>query len=276
MKLYRKLDIGTAKPDAAARRKVVHHLIDVIEPSERFSVADFLRETGSIIAGTGKEKIPLMAEGGTPLYLKALSEGLFEGPGRDEAVRKKLEEEAHKTGVESLHARLKSIDARAAGKILPSDLRRIVRALEVYELTGKPISHWQSQWGSGVAALDLRLACLTLPRKTLYERIDRRVDAMLDSGWLEECRELLKISPPLSKEASQALGYRTLFKVLQGETSLAEARARICFDTHHFARRQLGWFKRLNGIRFIEVAENEPPEKIAGRVAEAWESAVTS
>jgi len=270
MKIYRKLDIGTAKPSLEMRKEVVHHLIDSVEPHERYSVADFLREAQALIESSAQNQRPLIAEGGTPLYLKALSEGLFEGPARDEVLRKKLEDEAQAIGVEALHERLKKIDAKAGAKILSSDLRRIVRALEVYELTGQPISALQTQWGSSQPAQSVKMACLNLPRSELYRRIDRRVDAMLSAGWLEECRTLLSLDPPLSKEASQALGYRTLFKVVKGELSLEDARERICFDTHHFARRQLGWFKRMNGIRYIEVAEDEPIERIAQRVLDAW------
>lgn len=119
--------------------------------------------------------------------------------------------------------------------------------------------------------LDVRLACLRLPRGVLYARIDRRVDRMFAAGWVEECARLLALPHPLSREASQALGYSTLFKHLRGEMTLAEARERICFDTHHFARRQLGWFKRLPKLVFVDVAADEPPETIAERVARAWD-----
>jgi tRNA dimethylallyltransferase len=273
MKIYRRLDIGTAKPDLATRKEVVHHLIDMVEPHDRFSVADFIRQAEAIRSDCQRRGVPLIAEGGTPLYLKSLSEGMFEGPGRDETLRTRLEAEANVVGVEALHERLSSIDPKAAAKILRSDLRRIVRALEVFELTGKPISEFQTQWGREEHTSNVTLACLALPRKILYARIDARIDAMLRAGWLDECSALLKLPVPLSKEASQALGYRTLFKHLKGELSLAEARERICFDTHHFARRQEGWFKKLKGIRFIEVAEGEPIERIAQRVIESWNRA---
>jgi tRNA dimethylallyltransferase len=276
MKIYRRLDIGTAKPTPEMRKEVVHHQIDILEPHERYSVAGFLRDSKRICRECDSSSTPLIAEGGTPLYLKSLSEGMFEGPGRDEALRKRLESEAEAVGVAGLHERLKKIDAKAAEKILTSDLRRIVRALEVYELTGQPISQLQTQWGSVEQGTPVNIACLMLPRSVLYQRIDRRVEAMLCAGWLEECRALLDLPQPLSKEAAQAMGYRTLFKVLKGELKLADARERICFDTHHFARRQIGWFKRLSGIRFIEVAEDEPLETIAERVQEAWDSNTNS
>jgi tRNA dimethylallyltransferase len=271
MKLYRGLDIGTGKPPPEVLAAVKHHLISVREPWESFSVAEFLENADAIIAACGASGAPLIAEGGTALYLKALSEGLFAGPGRDEQLRAALEREAARTGTPQLHRRLAGLDPPAARKILPTDLRRIVRALEVHALTGVPISRWQSQWGVPRTGLDVRLACLRLPRKLLYARIDQRVDGMLAAGWIEECSRLLALPQPLSREASQALGYGTLFKHLRGELTLAEARERICFDTHHFARRQLGWFKRLPKLSFVDVAPDEPPETIAARVVRAWE-----
>jgi tRNA dimethylallyltransferase len=147
-------------------------------------------------------------------------------------------------------------------------LRRIVRALEVHALTGKPISELQTQWGQEGPKhnLDVRLACLNLPRQELYRRIDERVDRMLANGWLEECRALLELKPPLSREASQALGYRTLFGHIQGAMTFKEARDRICFDTHHFARRQLNWFRHIPSVRFVEVAGDENVATIAANV----------
>jgi len=271
MKLYRGLDIGTGKPAPAVLAAVPHHLISVREPWESFSVAEFLRQAEAVIAGCAQRGVPLLAEGGTALYLKALSEGLFAGPGRDQKLRAALESEAAVIGTPRLHERLAGIDPQAAGKILPSDLRRIVRALEVHALTGQPISRWQAQWGQVRTDLDVRLACLRLPRGLLYARIDERVDSMLAAGWVAECQRLLALPQPLSREAAQALGYNTLFKHLRGEMTLAAARTRICFDTHHFARRQLGWFKRLPKLVFVDVAADEPPETIAERVVRAWD-----
>ncbi|MCY3021973.1 MAG: tRNA (adenosine(37)-N6)-dimethylallyltransferase MiaA [Planctomycetota bacterium] len=273
MKIYRGLDIGTAKPAPGVLARTAHHLISIREPWESFSVAEFLRAAEAVIADCAARRVPLIGDGGTALYLKALSEGLFAGPGRDMKLRAALEAEAAESGVPKLHERLAKIDPDAARKILPSDLRRTVRALEVHVLTGVPISRWQSQWGMPRSDLDVRLACLRLPRAVLYERIDRRVDAMLAAGWLDECRRLLALPHPLSREALQALGYSTLFKHLRGEMSFEAARERICFDTHHFARRQLGWFRRLPKLAFVDVAPDEIPDRIAERVLAAWEGA---
>jgi len=271
MKLYRGLDIGTAKPPPETLARIRHHLVNVRDPWESFSVADFLQSALAVISDCARRGVPLLGEGGTALYLKALSEGLFAGPGRDAELRAALEAEAARTGVPKLHERLAQVDPQAAQKILPSDLRRIVRALEVYELTGVPISRWQSQWGVPRQDLDVRLVCLRLPRKELYARIDRRVDAMLAAGWLDECRRLLALPRPLSAEAVQALGYSTLFAHLRGEMTLPQARERICFDTHHFARRQLGWFRRMPKLTFVDIGDDETAERIAERVVTVWD-----
>ena len=275
MKLYRELDIGTGKPSPAERARLPHFLIDCREPHESASVAEFLLAAETLIRNAGipgSHVPPLIGEGGTALYLKALCEGLFEGPGKHAEIRARLEAEATERGSHALHERLKTVDPVAASKILPTDPRRIVRALEVFEITGRPIGEGQRPWGTARTDIDVRIACLDLPRAALYPRIDRRISAMLDSGWLDECRRLLDLNPPLSREARQALGYKTLFAHLRGEISLDAARERICFDTHHFARRQIHWFKKLPKTKFIPIADDEPAEAIAERVRLCWDS----
>ncbi|HYF52091.1 MAG TPA: tRNA (adenosine(37)-N6)-dimethylallyltransferase MiaA [Planctomycetota bacterium] len=269
MKLYRGLDIGTAKPTAAERAEIRHHLIDIKEPWESCSVAEFLKLAEGVIADTQRRGVRLIGEGGTALYVKALAEGLFEGPGADPQIRKRLEDEGQRIGVEQLHAKLKAVDPAAASKILSGDLRRIVRALEVYELTGKPITSWQQQWGVAREDMDVRLYCLRLPRELLYKRIDARVDAMLAAGWLDECRRLLALPQGLSREALQALGYRTLIAHLNGEMTLEAARERICFDTHHFARRQMMWYRKLPKLTWIDLTGSESAAEIADRLEAA-------
>ncbi|MCZ7646542.1 MAG: tRNA (adenosine(37)-N6)-dimethylallyltransferase MiaA [Planctomycetota bacterium] len=270
MKLYRRLEIGVAKPSEAERAAVRHHLIDWKDPWESCSVAEWLAEAERIAAEARARGAWLLAEGGTALYVKALREGLFEGPGRDPGLRARLDEEADARGAGALHARLKALDPRAAAKILPGDRRRIVRALEVQMLTGRPISERQAQWGALRRDLVTRVVVLTMERKELYRRIDARVARMLDAGWLEECRRLRELPKPLSREARQALGYRTLFAHLDGALGLDEARQRICYDTHHFARRQLMWFRKFPEVSWIEARPDEDPSRVADRAAEAF------
>ncbi|MGH7226083.1 MAG: tRNA (adenosine(37)-N6)-dimethylallyltransferase MiaA, partial [Gemmataceae bacterium] len=219
MTLYRRMDIGTAKPSAEERRRVPHHLIDVLEAWESASVAWWLERAVACcrdIAERGKR--PLIV-GGTPLYLKALLYGLFEGPSGDEAIRRRLIAEAEALGSAVLHARLAVVDPVSAERLHPNDVRRIVRALEVWELTGRPLSAWQTQWrqraGSASDGMNVAYAsgsspvlCLDTPRDELYARIDARVQRMIAEGWLEEARQLRQLQEPLSRQAAQALGYK--------------------------------------------------------------------
>ena len=270
MKLYKGLDIGTGKPTSEERARVPHHFVDVKNPWESASVAEFVTFAEHQIALAAERGVGLIGEGGTALYLKALGEGLFEGPGRDVEIRTRFENEVEALGAPAVHARLASFDPKTAAKILPTDGRRIVRALEVFELTGRPMGEGQRVWGTPRTDLDVRIACLDLPRPLLYARIDARIRAMVAAGWLDECRRLLTLEKPLSREASQALGYKTFLKHLRGEMPLEAAIERVCFDTHHFARRQIHWFKRMPKTVFVELEGHESPELIAERVEQAW------
>jgi tRNA dimethylallyltransferase len=254
MALYRGMDIGTAKPDPAARRRVRHHLIDVLDPWESASVAWWLREAITCcrdIAARGKR---ILFVGGTPLYLKAMMYGIFDGPPADADVRRRLESEAAAYGAESLHTRLRQVDPASAMRLHPNDLRRIVRALEVWELTGRPLSAWQTQWENArtdhsVLSTQYSVLWLNLPRPELYARIDARVDRMLASGLVDEVRTLRRSARPPSREATQALGYKELFAQLDGELSLDEAVQLIRTRSRNFAKRQVTWFRHLPGCR---------------------------
>src|SRR5579862_2917072 len=190
MALYRRMNIGTAKPSAEDRRRVPHHLLDVLEPWESASVAWWLERATAIydeIAGRGKRVVFV---GGTPLYLKALLYGLFDGPPCDDALRRRLAEEAERFGSQILHERLQRVDPATAARLHPNDVRRLIRALEVWELTGQPISEFQQQWTKKQPANDEQdcCLCLDLPRSELYARIDARVRQMIADGLVEEVR----------------------------------------------------------------------------------------
>lgn len=255
MAVYRGLDIGTAKPTPAERARVPHHLIDVLEPWEAGSVAWWLEQAAACcrdIAGRGKRALIV---GGTPLYLKALLRGLFEGPGADAALRGRLEEEARQIGTPALHERLRHIDPATASRVHFNDLRRIVRALEVFELTGKPISVWQQQWTPQECAkddtghLEPRAIWLDLPRDELYARINRRVEAMFVAGLIEEVRGLRELERPLSREAAQALGYKEVFAYIDGTANLEATIAEVQMRSRNFAKRQMSWFRGLAEVR---------------------------
>jgi tRNA dimethylallyltransferase len=254
MTLYRGMDVGTAKPTAQERARVPHHLLDVLEPWESASVAWWLERAVRAVADIEARGRRALFVGGTALYLKALLHGLFDGPPADLALRRRLEAEANASGREALHGRLKSVDPETAGRLHPNDLRRVVRALEVFELTGRPISEWQTQWREGereTQADSDRCLCLDLPREELYCRIDARVEGMMAAGLLDEVRRLRELGRPVSREARQALGYKELFDHLDGKTSLADAVREIQTRSRQFAKRQLTWFRHLGGCRMV-------------------------
>jgi tRNA dimethylallyltransferase len=276
MTVYRGMDVGTAKPTAAERDRVPHHLIDVLDPWESLTVAWWLARAEDAcrdIAARGKR--PLFV-GGTPFYLKALLHGLFPGPPGDETLRRALEAEAERGGVAALHARLAAVDPKTAARLHPNDVRRVVRALEVHALTGKPISDWQQTWDTPAFAdspaaapppAAIPAVVLELPRDVLYDRINRRVDTMLAAGWLDEVRRLRALPRPLSREARQALGYRELLAHLDGTgPAWDETVELIRTHTRQFAKRQLTWLRHLPTL--VPVAAGAAD--VAERVLKGW------
>ncbi|MBM4068034.1 MAG: tRNA (adenosine(37)-N6)-dimethylallyltransferase MiaA [Planctomycetes bacterium] len=251
MAVYRGLDIGTAKPTPTERARVPHHLIDVLEPWEAGSVAWWLAQAAACcreIASRGKR---VLIVGGTPMYLKALLRGLFEGPGANSALRLRLEDEARQVGTPAMHERLRHIDPATASRVHANDLRRIVRALEVFELTGQPISAWQQQWSASVSERNLaghlepRAVWLDLPRDKLYDRINRRVESMFAAGLVEEVRGLRGLERPLSRQAAQALGYKEVFAYIEGAAGLEATIEEVQMRSRNFAKRQMSWFRNL-------------------------------
>lgn len=271
MKVYRRMDIGTAKPGSEARRTVRHHLIDVVEPSEDFSMADFVglaEAAGGDIASRGKA---ILAIGGTGLYMKALSEGIFDGPSANPEVRERIHRQAEREGVDSLHVELVSVDPAAAQRIHRNDLRRIVRALEVYELTGRPISELQTQWDQQRT----RHRCTFIGlRRTLEDqnhRTNMRVKRLIEGGWVEEVRGLLAESSPMSTTARQALGYGELTGYINGKVLLEEAIEKIKIATRQFAKAQRTWFKRFRSTRWFDIEADESISQIVNRIQETMD-----
>lgn len=257
MALYRGMDVGTAKPTVAQRARLSHHLIDVLDVWEAASVAWWLQQGLECCAEIeARGHIPLFV-GGTPLYLKALLYGLFEGPPANLELRERFARESETHGSARLHARLQEIDPQSAQRLHPNDLRRIIRALEVWELTQRPLSEWQHQWISEPdldplrSGKQIRVYCLDRPRAELYARINERVDAMLRAGLVQECERLRQLSRPLSREALQAVGYQEVFAHLDGQLSKSDMITRIQTRTRQFAKRQLTWFRRLPQCRMI-------------------------
>jgi len=241
--VYRGMDIGTAKPDAATRASVPHRLIDVRDPWEGYSAGDFRVDALRAIAEVRAQgRVPLLV-GGTMLYFRALERGLSALPGADAGIRARIDAQAERSGWPELHAQLAAVDPGAAARIKPGDRQRIQRALEVFMLTGEPISVLQAQ--SGKSRLELRrLALVPADRTALRARLDRRLRAMMDAGFLGEVRRLM--SEPLmsaDRPAMRAVGYRQLWAHLAGQLSLEEAMRQAAVATHRLAKRQLTWLR---------------------------------
>lgn len=265
MTLYRRMDIGTAKPSAEERRRVPHHLFDILEPSQEFSVAEYLVAAEQACREiVSRDSTPLFV-GGTGLYLRSLLRGVFEGPPANDEVRQRLESVAARDGAVTLHLRLQRLDPSTAERLHPNDLRRVVRALEVIELTGLPMSAQHCEEPLPLDQRPANVMWLAPPRDWLYDRINRRVEAMLEAGWLDEVRSLLAEPQPLSHTASQALGYKELIEHLCGERSLAETIELIQTRTRQFAKRQHTWFRNLEECRPIPITGDETPGEIAAK-----------
>ncbi len=253
MKVYRRMDIGTAKPSLEIRRRIPHHLIDLVEPWEDFCVAQYVKHAERAIADIQARGRPVFVVGGTPLYVKALSEGLFEGPGADPELRARLIESAQRDGQSTLYERLRQVDPLAASRIHPNDLRRIVRALEVFDLTGKPISALQEQWDRQRTRFDCVLLGLRRNREDLNHRINERVRRMMADGLVDEVRSLLAEPRPLSTAARQALGYADILDHLQGGSTLTQTVERIKINSRRLGKAQRTWFKRFTQMEWIDL-----------------------
>lgn len=248
--VYRYLDIGTGKPSPEERRQVPHHLIDVVDPDQEFNAALFREkalESAYDIWRRGKRAIVC---GGTGLYIKALVHGLFAGPSRDPQIRSSLENEAAQKGLGSLYQRLKEIDPGAVW-IHPNDRQRIIRALEIFQLTGKTMSEFQREHGFKESPFDTLKIGLDRERQELYERINRRCEAMIAKGLIEEVQGLLARNYSLRLPPLRSVGYRHAGLVLAGGTSLEDALSLMKRDTRHLAKRQLTWFRADKEIRWF-------------------------
>jgi tRNA dimethylallyltransferase len=256
MLVYRGMDLGTAKPSRAERADVPHHLIDLVEPSEPFSIATYQRAANEAIAGIRARGRSALLVGGSGLYLRAIIDDLA-FPGTDPTIRAALEREAAVVGAQSMYDRLLTLDPIAAGRIEPANVRRTVRALEVPAITGRPFSAFAESWErydpGAVRAAGLRMA-----RDVLVARIRDRVDAMLAAGWLGEVRGLMDRGLGRWLTSSQAIGYAELALHVRGEMMLEDAADAIVKRTANLARRQMAWFRRDPRIRWFDVDEAGP------------------
>lgn len=264
MLVYRGMDVGTAKPGPAELRRVPHHVLDRVEPNERYDVTRYLADAEEALAAIRARGRPALVVGGTGLYLKALLAGLFDGPAVDPELRAALRARAEAEGAAALHAELGRLDPPAAARIHPHDERRVTRALEVWHQTGRPISAWQREWGWDGGAPRERpalLVGLTREPAELEARILLRTRAMLARGWAEEARAI-RDGVGFGPTSIQALGYREVLDFVDGRATRAETETRIALRTRQFARRQRTWFRRFPAIRW-ESAKAATIERIA-------------
>lgn len=271
MKVYRGMDIGTAKPSLEDRASLPHHLIDVAEPCESFSVARFVERATAAIDQIHARGRPVIAVGGTVLYFKGLYEGLFEGPGADPALREELRRRAAAEGTAALHAELTRVDPESAARIHPKDLRRIERALEVFHLSGRPISQLQRQWTGGPQRADWQWTLIGLQRsrETGNRRINARVKRMVAQGLVDEARRLYEDPRGIGAQARQAVGYAEFFAHFEGKWPLEYAVERVKINSRHLAKHQRTWLKRFPGITWIDQ-DALPSDEAAAEAALAY------
>ena len=251
MQIYRRMDIGTAKPTPQERARTPHHMLDIVEPTQPFSVAEYVELAHRVIADIlARGHVPVLV-GGTGLYLQGLSLPMdYGGLPSDLSLRAQLQEELAQIGPEALHERLRQIDPESAERLHPNDTRRVIRALEIHALTGIPMSARKTPTAAD-APFDFQLFAPDWPRAELHARINLRVDQMMAEGLLDEVTTLLHEGVPADAQSMQGLGYKELIPVLQGDTSLADAVERIKTGTRNYARRQLIWFRRDKRIRWL-------------------------
>lgn len=266
MQIYRGMDIGTAKPTPEQRSLVYHHMIDIVDPSQPYSVGDYLRDARTAIDGIlSAGGVPIVA-GGTGMYIRALTRGLFYGPPADMELRGRLLQREAAEGPGVLYAELSRTDVDAAVKIHPNDLRRTVRALEVFTLKKRPISDFQQEHAFRDSPYRFKLVFLTRDRKELYSRIDRRVDRMVAEGFELEVRGLYDRGCSEDLPSMQGLGYKHFMDYFKGRTSLEDAIILLKRDTRRYAKRQFTWFRREPQAVWIDITGIGETRKIVARI----------
>lgn len=264
MQIYQGMDVISSKPGAILRKKIKHHLISVLPSSREYNVSKYRKEAIRCLQEIiGKGKAPVFC-GGTGLYLSALVDGIFKGIPANAELRKKLYQQSKKYGRNYLYKKLKRVDSKAAEKIHPNDTRRVIRALEVFTDSGRPISGLQKERAGLSADYDLKIFCLNLEREALYQRINSRVDRMIKDGLLNEVKSLL--ARKLSATSRYAIGIKELDGYFKGKYGLEEAKELIKRNSRRYAKRQLTWFRKDKRIEWINIKDKETPARIARRL----------
>ncbi|MFN3192248.1 MAG: tRNA (adenosine(37)-N6)-dimethylallyltransferase MiaA [Aureliella sp.] len=272
MAIYRGMDIGTAKPSLDERASVPHHLIDIVDPVEPYSVSSYVtaaHQAARDIVERGKK---VLICGGTPLYLKSLIRGLFLGPEANWEFRESVESDIKSHGEEALLERLKQVDPLLSHKLHPHDHRRIIRALEVAKVTGSPLSHWQQQFDKPAPRDRCPVAVLKIDRAWLHERINGRVDQMLEQGLVSEVEQLQSQHGQLGRTALQAVGYKEVIEHQSGKLDHTEMVEAIKAHTRQFARRQEIWFRGLRELQWCETSPDKSAETTVNEIVEFFYS----
>ena len=272
--VYRGMDIGTAKPDVDTLKRVPHRLINIRDPEESYSAGEFVRDARrEIEASFGRGRVPLLV-GGTMMYFRALTEGIAELPEADAEIRAAIDAEALAGSWPAMHAQLAEVDAAAAAKIKPNDSQRIQRALEVYRISGRPLSEWQAESGGEVDDKRyLKIALLIQSRSLLHERIARRLEQMMDQGFVEEVRALMA-RPGLTAghPSMRAVGYRQIWAYLEGKDSLEDARKKAQAATRQLAKRQMTWLRSEQQVTTVDPLETGALDAISAIVRDGLEA----
>ncbi|QOS99819.1 tRNA (adenosine(37)-N6)-dimethylallyltransferase MiaA [Brevibacterium sp. JNUCC-42] len=270
MQVYRGMDIGTAKASDEERAIVPHHLIDIMNPDEEYSVAIFQQQAQRLITQINQRNHLPIIVGGTGLYIQSVTHAYqFSEADQDAEMRDRLQKYADVEGVEALHRRLREHDPITADRLHPNDVRRVIRAIEIYELTGKRMSDFQNQ--AAYSPYNLKIIGLTMDRAKLYERVNQRVDVMIEVGLVEEVRILLDQGYSADLVAMQGLGYKELIPYLYGEITLDKAISDIKQRTRHFAKRQLTWFRRMPQLEWYDMTNPDSYEQVVETITSALE-----
>jgi tRNA dimethylallyltransferase len=252
--VYRGFNIGTDKVPASEQRGIPHHMVDIVDPTEEYSAARYARDAAAVIRGiTARGRLPIVV-GGTGFYYRALTRGLFEGPGRDEALRRRLERVAERRGHASLHRWLARVDAPSAARIQPADVKRVVRALEVWMLTGRPLTEHFAATARPLPEYDVTAFALQIPPEETAIRVQRRVDKQFEQGLLDEIRGLLARGIPETALPFTGLVYKQALEHLHGVRDEAATRELIVRENRQYSRRQLIWFRKEPNLRWIHAA----------------------
>lgn len=255
MQVYRQMDIGTAKPDASLRLVAVHHLIDIIDPDQEYSAALYMKDAVAAIEDIRSRGRNVIVAGGTGLYIKALTKGLFDAPPSDKAVRQRLQDEAIEKGLGPMYERLKEADPASAATIHPNNRAAVIRALEIYATTGIAASKLRKEHGFQEERFNALKIGITRERAELYRAIDDRVDAMMRDGLLQETERLISMGYLCTLKSMRALGYKEICSFINGGCTIEEAVELIKKETRRYAKRQMTWFRADAGINWFSPGD---------------------